>query len=525
MLDLVSNNLVPTPGADENSSLGALSALQRKLTGKFSEEYDAAVGDRTSARESLDEYYRTAMDELKKPTQDNSWLRVAIEAGKPSLPWERPLLNAAQAAMDEQNRVAKMDTTNRLAASKLGAEWQSSRVEDASKNVENLRKALARGSGVGGGATGKWVSSKDDQGNLYWTNNVTGEQKVVQASKLPLWKAAQQKGYEIAVAQQMEDPEGYSVNYANSMVTSSPQGVVPQAANQLPTAPLGVGASQTAPQTTSPSGRVGVLPANLPPEVQEELERQILRLQANPENAKLRENVLRRLKELAAAYPNANAYASQPDGSPPQAGASATTGLKYRDKPVAAMEEETAKETGKSLGKMFEEYQTASHNSSSFKLYLDEMKNLFSNPNLPEGKFGETLQDVRSGMVSLGLFDKDEAKNVADGDMLMALGGKLSLLTRTAEGGNLMPGAMSDFEQKILRSLSPGLNQTQEGRLKLIDFLNDMANTRIRIAKEASAAAGERGILPPSWFARRDRVLKEEQARLAFKAAKLRSVQ
>jgi hypothetical protein len=191
-------------------------------------------------------------------------------------------------------------------------------------------------------------------------------------------------------------------------------------------------------------------------------------------------------------------------------------GLQYRDIPKSKMEEATAEVTGKALGTTFEDMQTASAASSDLKIQLNALRELFKTPNLPEGQLGEQLQGIRSGLKSLGI---DVGKDVAAGDMVNAIGGKLALLTRTADGKNLMPGAMSDFEQKILRGLAPGLNQTAEGRDALVGFLSNMADIRIRLASEASKLAAEnRGILPPDWYQRRDRLLKEEQARMAVQA-------
>ena len=61
-----------------------------------------------------------------------------------------------------------------------------------------------------------------------------------------------------------------------------------------------------------------------------------------------------------------------------------------------------------------------------------------------------------------------------------------------------------------------GLQSTQEGRLALIDFMNEVMKTRMRFAQEANKMAeGNRGILPSEWNTRRARIMKEEMARLA----------
>lgn len=201
-------------------------------------------------------------------------------------------------------------------------------------------------------------------------------------------------------------------------------------------------------------------------------------------------------------------------GAPPQ--------ISYKDEPRAKMEEATGAETGKALAKTYEDLNNASSASSELKMQLSALSELYKNPSLPEGAQAETLQKIRSSLVTLGLLDKDSAKNVGAADMVEAIGGKLALLTRTADGNNLMPGAMSNFEQEILRSLAPMLRQTQEGRLALVEHLNGMADVRIRLATEANKmAAANRGILPAEWYTRRDRILKEEMARMKIRAQAL----
>ena len=214
------------------------------------------------------------------------------------------------------------------------------------------------------------------------------------------------------------------------------------------------------------------------------------------------------IQKAKAAF--AQAKSAQPN-LPPQ--------MSYPDVPKREMEKAAGHEQGKELVKEFTGLRDAASASSNLLMQLSVLKELYTQHDLPEGAYGEKLQGIRSGLKTLGIdvCPETDAANLAE-----AISGKMALLTRTADGGNLMPGAMSDFEQKILRSLVPGLNATQEGRVALIDFLGAMANVRIRLAKEANANAEKnRGIPSSDWYTRRDRILKEEQARLAVLAREL----
>lgn len=184
-----------------------------------------------------------------------------------------------------------------------------------------------------------------------------------------------------------------------------------------------------------------------------------------------------------------------------------------KDVPKEEMEKATAGETGKFLAKEQENLNVAADAAAQLQGQLATLKQLYQTPNMPEGQLGEGIQSIRSGMKSLGV---DVGPEVGAGDLAGAIAGKLALTTRTADGNNLMPGAMSNYEQQVLRSLVPGLQSTQEGRLALIDFMNEVMKTRMRFAQEANKMAeGNRGILPSEWNTRRARIMKEEMARLA----------
>jgi len=195
--------------------------------------------------------------------------------------------------------------------------------------------------------------------------------------------------------------------------------------------------------------------------------------------------------------------------------------LTYLDKPKRALEEETGKLAGKALGEEQQNLNVASESSNQLIGQLDLLKKLYQTPNMPEGQLAKELQSIRSGLKTAGI---DVGPEVGAADLASSVAGKMALLTRTAEGKNLMPGAMSDFEQKILRGLVPGLEGTAEGRTALIDLMQNMAKTRMRFAEEANRMATEnRGILPPEWNVRKARIMKEEMARIAQLNSKVAS--
>lgn len=225
-------------------------------------------------------------------------------------------------------------------------------------------------------------------------------------------------------------------------------------------------------------------------------QRLIARIQANPATAP---NDTATLEKLLMKYQPA----ATSEGAPK---------MPYLDKPQRKLEEATGSVAGKALGEEHQNLQVAAESSSQLFSQLDLLKKLYQTPNMPEGQLASSLQNIRSGLKTIGI---DVGPEVGAADLVSSISGKMALLTRTADGKNLMPGAMSDFEQKILRNLVPGLEGTAEGRAALIDFMQAMAKARIRFAEEANKMAGDRGILPPTWNERKQRIMKEEMAKMA----------
>ena len=96
--------------------------------------------------------------------------------------------------------------------------------------------------------------------------------------------------------------------------------------------------------------------------------------------------------------------------------------------------------------------------------------------------------------------------------------------SKNADGHNLLPGAMSNYEDQLLQKMAPTLSLTQEGRTALIKFMKEVASSNIRVAQEGSKLAAENGDrLPASWYKRRERVMLEEMVRLKELSASLQS--
>jgi len=360
---------------------------------------------------------------------------------------------------------------------------------------------------------GKLVAAKLDP----ITGQITTE--VLTGSQEQLKSRLYQNFYNKAVSAELANPEDYAQRQTEKTLAQFGGTTIKGESNDIPGVKSSVEPTipsiKITPATQAirdeEAGRVrkgeiaGTLPnwPTLPPETKLTPEdaatvtRLQSRIKANPDAS---ENDAKTLQSILSKY----------EKSPTQSGAPSLT---YKDKPKRAMEEETGKMAGKALGEEQQNLNIASESSNQLYGQLDLLKKLYQTPNMPEGQLAKELQTIRSGLKTAGI---DVGPEVGAADLVSSISGKMALLTRTADGKNLMPGAMSDFEQKILRTLVPGLEGTAEGRTALIDIMQNMAKSRMRFAEEANKMSNEnRGILPPEWNTRKARIMKEEMARLA----------
>lgn len=340
---------------------------------------------------------------------------------------------------------------------------------------------------LSGGNKGMSPTIKVVDGKMIKYDPVSGTTEVLSGSQDQVRKSLFTTFYNAAVKNEIPNPEDYAEQQTQRTLSGFNTTVTGKD-NAIP------GTQSTQPVSVSEN-----VSSMLSKQDQALAERLLARINANPAAA---ERDTATLEKILSRY------------NQPQAPAQQVQSLSYIDKPRRKMEEATGAVAGKALGEEQSDLNTAAASSSQMIGQLDLLKKLYLTPNMPEGQLGAELQNVRSGLKSIGI---DVGEEVGAADLASAIAGKMALLTRTADGKNLMPGAMSDFEQKILRGLVPGLEGTAEGRAALIDVMKAMAQSRIRFAEEANKMANaNRGILPSEWNARKQRIMKEEMARMAL---------
>jgi len=280
---------------------------------------------------------------------------------------------------------------------------------------------------------------------------------------------------------------------------------------------MGIGARPATPAAGTPSVTDGVTiparasrsPAGFPPGVADELKarkerEEIIRMEiADASKAGDRQKVAVYQQELKNLLENKPTRITPGVAVPPD-----TTPRKD------SREEEGKKgygsEEGKALFKERESLSSAYQANSALSSQLDLMDRLYSDPDLPEGKLGPAIQGVRSVLQSLGVEVGDE---VGAADLVNALAQKVVLGIRTADGVNLLPGAISNYEVQLLQSMGPTLGMTAEGRRALISYMKSVAKSQLRLSEEATKFESAEGRLTPGWYKRKERVILEEQAR------------
>jgi hypothetical protein len=188
-------------------------------------------------------------------------------------------------------------------------------------------------------------------------------------------------------------------------------------------------------------------------------------------------------------------------------------GMPKKDARREAGKKEYGGEEGKALFKERDAFSQAYQANTALSSQLDVLDSLYSTPNLPEGKLGPAIQNMRSTLKSLGV---DVGEEVGAADMANALAQKMVLGIRTADGVNLLPGAISNFEVQMLQSMGPTLGMSAEGRKALVAYMKAVAASQLRLSEEATKfASANDDRLTPEWYKRKERIILEEQARRA----------
>ena len=431
----------------------------------------------------------------------------------PGVPTGYAALKGAAASGEMLAKQNMLEHQGEVAAAKVG--YENAKDEDKL----SLAEAVAL-KGIMGGKAGSasFIQFKDDNGNLYIMNKSTGQREMIPATHTKLWGDAYKLAFEKATAEGREDAADFATQMANYALRRMPGGIVTVDTVQKPTRPVGelgpvtpgVPTLSGAPDD-SKAGAKG-FPSGRAPEsdrqfiLQQEYDEAgkiIEEYKNNPTHPKYQE-ALRNQAQIKREMRTMNVnQAPQLDGAPP---------MTYRDKRKDEQNKGYGSKEGEGLYKEYSTLNELAGTNAKLIGQLNLLEKVYSDPDIPEGELGPYLQQLRSGLKTVGI---DVSKATGPADVARAISTQMALSMKNADGHNLLPGAMSNYEDQLLQKMAPTLSMTAEGRKALITLMKTIAFGHQRMAEEANVMAqANKGQLPPEWYQRKERIMKEEMARL-----------
>lgn len=341
-----------------------------------------------------------------------------------------------------------------------------------------------------GGNKGMNPTIKVVDGKMIKYDPVSNTTEVLSGSQDQIKKDLFKTFYQSAVKNEMADPEAYAIQqvektlgqFGGTTVTGKGNAIPGTQGLQeekLPEHPKTLGGDYGKDSVTLHGGIVDMLS----PEDADLASRLINRINANPAAAK---NDTQRLKEILMRYQGGEKAA--PAAEP----------LKYVDKQLQKEKESYGAGVGKHMADTSVDLQKTGAAAQSLIGDLNTLESLYKEhgETVPEGAAGQLINTMKSGLKSFGVEVKGQGAN----DVINAIATKQALKARTADGENMLPGAMSNYEDKLLQSMSPGLLMTQEGRMLAIQVAKAQMQMRVELATASRDYIRKNGRLDEGWW-------------------------
>lgn len=158
-------------------------------------------------------------------------------------------------------------------------------------------------------------------------------------------------------------------------------------------------------------------------------------------------------------------------------------GMGYKpDEASQAAEKETATLRARGGVEREDKFRNSWGDANDIRSKLDLIEHLSADPNVASGALADNVSGLKSIAESFGI----RTQGLPAEEVIKAVTTEMSLKIKNQGGTNMMPGAMSDFENKLLQSMGPRLAQSKEGRMMMIQVFKAKAEKDMKIAEMAS---------------------------------------
>lgn len=162
---------------------------------------------------------------------------------------------------------------------------------------------------------------------------------------------------------------------------------------------------------------------------------------------------------------------------------------------VSNQEKEESKVVGKAFGEQYADIQKAGINAQSTINRVERLNALLQN--VQTGKLTPFGTEVAKTAASLGI---NIDSNLGNKEAAASLANEMALQLRNPAGGAGMPGAMSDADREFLKSMTPGLSTTPEGRKMMTETTIKIAKRDQEVAKLARDYRKKNGSLDEGFY-------------------------
>lgn len=184
-----------------------------------------------------------------------------------------------------------------------------------------------------------------------------------------------------------------------------------------------------------------------------------------------------------------------PIAQAPVAGGGVAAGMSPKQEATAAANKEFQVTDAKARAQMYDAMQKGAMSNTAKIAKFERVGNLLKD--YDGGKMAQTGFELARFGTSLGVTID---KNLPNKEAAVALANEVALdLRSTADGGG-MPGALSDADREFLRSMTPQLGQTAEGRKKVIESRVAVWKREQKVAEMARQYRQKHGTVDEDFF-------------------------